>query len=285
MFWPTIRSCAPTVVFPFASPNVTVNNFASCCAKGSSPVRSVLRALTLLQLDAGQAASEVAADVHLTSKAVREIGRRYEQGGLERVLYDKQRPGAASLLEASQKQRIIAMVCSNPPPGRARWTVRLIAEEAGPAQARAAGGARNRSGPSSKPQLEAVAGKQCGAWRSWMREYIERMEDVLALYEKPYDPAEPGRFAWTRNRSRCMRKCGRPGRQHPATLANRIMSINAVARPMFFALVEPKAGRHFTCATPNRSAAEFAKVLASLLHRYPSARTIHLVWDNLNIHC
>ena len=98
--------------------------------KGIQPVRSVLRALTLLQLDAGQAASEVAADVHLTSKAVREIGRRYEQGGLERVLYDKQRPGAASLLEASQKQRIIAMVCSNPPPGRARWTVRLIAEEA-----------------------------------------------------------------------------------------------------------------------------------------------------------
>ena len=52
-----------------------------------------------------------------------------------------------------------------------------------------------------------------------------------------------------------------------------------------FALVEPKAGRHFTSATPNRSAAEFAKVLASLLDRYPSARTAHLVWDNLNIHC
>ena len=98
--------------------------------KGIQPVRSVLRALTLLQLDAGQAASEVAAHVHLTSQAVREIGRRYEQGGLERVLYDKQRPGAAPLLQANQKQRIIAMVCSNPPPGRARWTVRLIAEEA-----------------------------------------------------------------------------------------------------------------------------------------------------------
>ena len=28
-----------------------------------------------------------------------------------------------------------------------------------------------------------------------------------------------------------------------------------------------------------------AKVLASLLDSYPAARTIHLVWDNLNIHC
>jgi putative transposase len=34
------------------------------------------------------------------------------------------------VLDANQKQRIIAMVCSDPPAGRARWTVRLVAEEA-----------------------------------------------------------------------------------------------------------------------------------------------------------
>ena len=73
---------------------------------------------------------EVAANVRLTPKGVREIGRRYEDSGLEQALYDKQRPGAAALLEDSQRQRIIAMVCSDPPEGRARWTVRLVAEEA-----------------------------------------------------------------------------------------------------------------------------------------------------------
>jgi putative transposase len=49
---------------------------------------------------------------------------------LERALYEKERPDAVSLLEDGQKQRIIAMVCSDPPEGRARWTVRLVAEEA-----------------------------------------------------------------------------------------------------------------------------------------------------------
>jgi transposase len=72
----------------------------------------------------------VASNVHLTAKAVREIGRRYEGSGLERALYDKQRPGAQHLLDTKQRQRVIAMVCSDPPEGRARWTVRLIAEEA-----------------------------------------------------------------------------------------------------------------------------------------------------------
>jgi transposase len=66
----------------------------------------------------------------LTPQAIRKVGHRYQTGGLERALYEKQRPGAASLLEGSQKQRIIAMVCSDPPEGRARWTVRLVAEEA-----------------------------------------------------------------------------------------------------------------------------------------------------------
>jgi hypothetical protein len=59
-----------------------------------------------------------------------EGGHRYQQGGLERALYEKQRPGAAALLDDGQRQRIIAMVCSDPPEGRARWTVRLVAEEA-----------------------------------------------------------------------------------------------------------------------------------------------------------
>jgi len=97
---------------------------------GVQAVRTVLRALALCRLDEGRSASQVAAEVRLTSKAVREIGRRYENGGLEQALYERPRPGAAAVLEDSHKQRIIALVCSDPPTGRARWTVRLVAEEA-----------------------------------------------------------------------------------------------------------------------------------------------------------
>jgi putative transposase len=96
---------------------------------GMQAVRTVLRALTLCRLDEGRSASEVAVEVRLTPKAVREIGRRYQDGGLERALYERPRPGAAAVLDDGQKQRIIALVCSQPPEGRARWTVRLVAEE------------------------------------------------------------------------------------------------------------------------------------------------------------
>ena len=78
----------------------------------------------------GASAPQIASLVPLTSQAIRNIGRRYQRGGLERALYERQRPGAAEVLDQGQKQRLIAMVCSSPPAGRARWTVRLVAEEA-----------------------------------------------------------------------------------------------------------------------------------------------------------
>ena len=48
--------------------------------------------------------------------------------------------------------------------------------------------------------------------------------------------------------------------------------------------VEPKAGRHFTFPTPDRSAFQFAQVAFQVAIQYPEAKTIHLVMDNLNIH-
>ncbi len=97
---------------------------------GVQQVRVVLRALALLQLAKGVSAPRIAGVVPFTPQAIRKVGHRYQQGGLERALYERGRPGPAEVLEDSQKQRIIAMVCSDPPEGRSRWTVRLVVEEA-----------------------------------------------------------------------------------------------------------------------------------------------------------
>jgi len=97
---------------------------------GVQQVRVVLRALALLQLGEHASAPQIASVVQLTPQAIRRLGHRYQQAGLDGALYEKQRPGAAEVLDTNQKQRIIAMVCAEPPEGQARWTVRLVAEEA-----------------------------------------------------------------------------------------------------------------------------------------------------------
>lgn len=97
---------------------------------GVQQVRVVLRALALVHLHRGTSAPDVAQLVALTPQAIRKIAQRYRTGGLASALYERPRPGAAEVLAPGAKQRILAMACSAPPPGVARWTVRLIAQEA-----------------------------------------------------------------------------------------------------------------------------------------------------------
>ena len=98
-------------------------------SKGQVSARVLRRASILRQLDDGQRAAQVAANLGVAGKTVRAIAGRYEEEGLESALYEKPRPGKQRALNSGQSQRIIAMVCGLPPEGLARWSVRLIAEE------------------------------------------------------------------------------------------------------------------------------------------------------------
>ena len=103
---------------------------AQMLRKGRESARVLRRAAILKQLDAGQKAVQVAGNVGVAAKTVRAIARRYEEEGLESALHEKPRPGKEPALDTGQSQRIIAMVCGPVPQGMARWSVRLIAEEA-----------------------------------------------------------------------------------------------------------------------------------------------------------
>ena len=110
------------------------------------------------------------------------------------------------------------------------------------------------------------------------------MEDVLKTYEKPYNPAEP--VVCFDERPVSLHADLRPPRPvAPGRIAKRDSEYERCGTANVFCAVEPKAGNHFAWPTPNRSAREFARVIAELVVSYPRARTIHLVMDNLNIHC
>ena len=102
--------------------------------------------------------------------------------------------------------------------------------------------------------------------------YIRKMEDVLALYEKPYDAAQPVVCLDEKPialhpdvRSPIAAKPGKPAKQDNEYLRYGTANV--------FGLVEPKKGRPFTTAKPDRSGAEFARMVEHMVkHNTPSLR-------------
>jgi hypothetical protein len=109
------------------------------------------------------------------------------------------------------------------------------------------------------------------------------MEDVLETYEKPYDPQQP--VVCLDEKPVMLHADVRPSSPaEPGREARRDNEYQRCGTANVFCAVEPKAGRHFTFATPDRSGFEFAQVAFHVALQYPAADTIHLVMDNLNIH-
>jgi transposase len=113
-------------------------------------------------------------------------------------------------------------------------------------------------------------------------EFVERMEELLTLYEKPLNSLEPV-VCLDEKPVQCLDDKRRTVRVRNGSYRRDYEYIRRGTANVFCA-VEPKAGRHFTKVTPNRKKPAFARMLRDLTRAYPSARTIHLVMDNLSTH-
>jgi transposase len=94
---------------------------------GRDSVRRVKRALILLAVNAGHRDEDIAAEVRVHRTTVEHIRKRFAEEGLEAALNERPRPGRARMLDGRQEAYVIALACSDPPEGRAKWTLRLLA--------------------------------------------------------------------------------------------------------------------------------------------------------------
>lgn len=98
---------------------------------------------------------------------------------------------------------------------------------------------------------------------------LRRSEPVVCLDERPVQLLEPARPA----------EPMRPGRPRRADY-----EYVRAGTANIFCIVEPLTGRRLTYASKNRTARAFTRALQRIARRYPRARKIHLVMDNLNTH-
>lgn len=97
-------------------------------SKGASKARRLKHALILLAANDGDSDVVIAARVRVHLDSVGRVRKRFVEEGLEAALSERPRPGKARLLDGKQEALLIALTCSTPPPGRAQWTMKLLAD-------------------------------------------------------------------------------------------------------------------------------------------------------------
>ena len=103
--------------------------------KGKAAASKIRHAHILLQADADGPAwmdEHIAASFSVSVPTVQGVRQRLVEQGLEAARNRKKqaRPSRAPLLDGEGEARLIALRCSAPPAGYARWTLRLLADQA-----------------------------------------------------------------------------------------------------------------------------------------------------------
>lgn len=96
--------------------------------RGKARVRRVNRARILLLADKDHTDEEIAQALQLGRSTVERTRKRFVEEGLEPALSERPRPGKARLLSGKQEAFLVALACSDPPEGRTRWTMQLLAD-------------------------------------------------------------------------------------------------------------------------------------------------------------
>jgi hypothetical protein len=115
-------------------------------------------------------------------------------------------------------------------------------------------------------------------------EFVCAMEDVLAVYHRPLDPARPV-VCLDEQSKQLIRELRTPVPAEPGRPARIDSEYQRNGTVNLFMAFEPLAGRRRVTVTDRRTRVDFAAVIRDLVDvRYPTAEKIVLVMDNLNTH-
>ncbi|NER07877.1 MAG: helix-turn-helix domain containing protein, partial [Okeania sp. SIO3C4] len=98
-------------------------------SKGHMRSRQFKRATALLELDRGKPKTAIATTLSVSRSAVHSWAKRYQQEGLA-LLTDRPRSGRPVEIDGTQRAKVTALACSDPPTGHSSWTLRLLADKA-----------------------------------------------------------------------------------------------------------------------------------------------------------
>jgi transposase len=247
--------------------------------------RVIRRANILNCLHLGYGAVEIADILNVDRRTVTNIASAYIEVGLDSALYDDERSGRPIDFDDRERSRIIAMVCSDPPKGSYRWTLDLIVEESESRKL------INKDSISREQVRIILQEHDLKPWQEKMwcipqldAEYIERMEDILDIYERPYNREKPVVCVDEKPVALIADARERISPKGDGEVLRKDYEYTRNGSVNIFCAVEGKLGKYITKPTISRNGEEFARFIKELSLKYSCAKKVILIMDNLNTH-
>ncbi len=250
---------------------------------GKHAARKLKRAQILLAADAGASDVAIATSVAVGESTVYRTKRRFVEGNLDFALSEEPRPGAARKLSGKEAALLVATACSNPPEGRARWTLALLAG--------AMVKLTDHEDLSRETVRRRLAENQLKPWRQDMwciprvdGAYVARMEDVLDLYAEAPDPRRPV-VCFDESPTQLIGEVRQPIPAAPGQLRRYDYEYRRNGTVNLFVFLDAHRPWRKVKITDQRTARDFAECMRDLVDvHYPQADLIRVVMDNLSTH-
>src|SRR6266508_3163080 len=250
---------------------------------GKHAARKIKRAQILLAADAGASDDEIARSVGVGGSTVYRTKRRFVLGNLAAALSEEPRPGADRKLSGKEEALLVATACSNPPKGRARWTLELLAGELVRLT--------EHDNVSRETVRRRLADNDLKPWRKDMwcipkvdAEYVARMEDVLDLYAEAPDPTRPV-VCFDESPTQLIGEVRQPIPAEPGQIERYDCEYKRNGTANLFILLDVHRPWRKVKVTDRRAAVDFAACMRELADvHFPEAERIRVVLDNLSTH-
>ena len=245
--------------------------------------RKIKRAQILLAADRGLNDRAIATAVGVGESTVIRVRRRFVSDGLDAALSERPRLGAERKLTIHEEALLVAVACTDPPRGRARWTLTLLAQRV----VRLTG----HDSISAETVRRRLHENDLKPWqqRMWCiprvdREFIERMEDVIVQYMTPTSARAPV-VCFDETPIQLLDDARVPVAALPGRRRRYDYEYRRMGTANVFVMVDAHRGWRRTKVTRRRAKPDFAKCMRELVDKhYPHAARIRVVLDNLSTH-
>lgn len=263
---------------------------ARLISAGTAPARQLTHARILLKADQGQdgpawSDTRIQEALDVSTGTIERVRKRCAQAGVQEALLPERLQHARQrCLDGKQEAYLVALVCSPPPEGFVRWTLRLLAGklvELGYVTT-----------VSHETVRQVLLSNQLKPWvkKQWClpaqadAEFVYHMEDVLDVYTRPYDAARPV-VCMDEINTQLLADLREPLPLEPGKPAREDYEYQRRGVCNIFLACEPLLGRRVTIVAAQRTKREWAQFICQLADdHYPRAEKIVLVMDTLNTH-